>query len=133
MNLETPPFYCLTKKLFFKQDKLMKRLLLAVLLLFSGFAYGQQQQAAKIKGYIPYEAGGKELLILQLEGNVTGGCNTTGRFAIDSAQLKFKATRAAIMAAFHSQTPITVFYYQTCNSYGNSWDIAWVCVGNLPC
>jgi hypothetical protein len=113
----------------------MKKIFLAMFLMLSSFSYGQEQllQTGKITGYIPYEFEGKEVFVLQLEGNVSGGCNTTGRFAIDSSQLKFKATRAAVMAAFHSQTPVTVFYNQTCNSFVNTWDVRWVCVGNLPC
>jgi hypothetical protein len=111
----------------------MKKILFVVLLLVCSLAFAQQSQTAKITGYIPYDLDGKELLFVQLEGNRSGGCNVTARYAIDSSQLKFKGTRAALIAAFHTQTPVTIFYNETCNAYSNSWDIAWVCVGTIPC
>jgi hypothetical protein len=111
----------------------MKRILLSLFFLLCTSANAAVFQTGKIVGYIPSDISGKEVFLLQIEGNVTGGCNVTGRFAIDSTQLKFKATRAAIIVAFHTQTALTVAYEQTCNSYPNAWDISWVCVGPLPC
>jgi hypothetical protein len=75
-----------------------------------------QSQTAKVARYIPFDAGGKQVFILQLQGNVSGGCNTTGRFAIDSSLRRFKSAQAAVMAAFHTQTQVTVSYAQTCNA-----------------
>lgn len=110
----------------------MKFIIFVVLCLYAALS-GAEQQAGKITGYIPYESGGKAILIMQIQGNVSGGCNTTSRFAVDDSAPKFKGTQAAVIAAFHSQADVKVIYSQTCNAYGNAWDIVGVCVGNLPC
>jgi hypothetical protein len=110
----------------------MKKALFATLCLCTTLALAQSQ-TAKVTGYIPYDNGGRQIFLFQLQGNVSGGCNTSSRFAIDSSALRFKSTQAAVMAAFHTQTDVTVSYSQTCSAWGNSWDIAHVCVGSLPC
>jgi hypothetical protein len=110
----------------------MKKILLALLLSLSATAFAETQ-TGKITGYIPYDAGGKQLFFVALEGNVTGGCNSTGRFAFNSDQLRFKGTQAALMAAFHNQTEVTVTYAPTCNTYANVWDLVYVCVGKIAC
>jgi hypothetical protein len=83
--------------------------------------------------YIPYDDGSKQVFIFNFEGNVSGGCNSTARFAIDSTSLKFKGTTAALMVAYQSQTDVTVLYSQTCGAWGNAWDVRAVCVGKIPC
>jgi hypothetical protein len=104
------------------------------LLLAAGSACAQSySQAGTLNGYIPFDDGVKQILIFQLAGNAQGGCNTTARFAIDSNAPKFKGTMAAVMAAYHTQTPVTVVYTQTCNSWTNAWDVGHICVGQLPC
>ncbi|PUE41087.1 hypothetical protein B9Z49_21190 [Limnohabitans sp. 2KL-51] len=110
----------------------MKKHLVAILCCFAAVA-SAQFQTAKVTGYIPYESGGRQIFIFQLEGNASGGCNTTSRFAVDSNSLKFKGTQAAIMASFHTQTDVTVVYAQTCGAWVNSWDVVAACVGNIPC
>lgn len=111
---------------------MLKKIILSALLTYSTLA-SAQFQSGKISGYIPSDINGKELLLVQINDNISGGCNITGRFAIDSSQLRFKAIRAAVMAAFHNQTPITVAYKQTCNSFGNAWDLDYICISNIPC
>jgi hypothetical protein len=51
---------------------------------------------------------------------VVGGCNHTGRYAIDGTQLGYKSILAAIIAVFHAQTPVTVADSQLCNAFSNS-------------
>ncbi len=91
-------------------------------------------QSGKITGYVPYSNGQKEVLLVKLENidEVERGCNTTARFAMDSDSPKFKATQAAVIAAFHSQTEVKVKYSETC-TYAASWDISFICVGNINC
>lgn len=110
----------------------MKFLIFVVLCLYAALS-GAEQQAGKVSGYIASDSGGKALLIMQIQGNVSGGCNTTSRFAVDDGAPKFKGIQAAVMAAYHTQADVTVVYSQTCDAWGNSWDIVGVCVGNLPC
>ncbi len=90
-------------------------------------------QSGQLTGYIPYSSDDKEIIIFKLQNNVVEGCNTTGRFAMDSRSPRYKATVAAIISAFHSQTPIVVKYLPTCYSWSNSADVAFVCVGNINC
>lgn len=109
----------------------MKPFLLLILCIVTSVA-AAQSQSGKITGYIPYDAGGRQILVFQVEGNVSGGCNTTSRFAVDSNAPKFKGTQTAVMAAFHTQTDVKVLYSQTCTAHTNTWDVVAVCVGPLP-
>jgi hypothetical protein len=110
----------------------MKFVVILVLMLHTAIATAQSQ-SGKITGYIPYENGQNQVLIFQIQGNVSGGCNTTARFSIDSTSPKFKGTQAAVIAAYHSQADVQVLYAQTCNSWINSWDVRAVCIGSVPC
>ena len=84
-------------------------------------------------GYLPYEVDGKQLLIFKLQGNVSGGCNTEARFAVDSSSPKFKGTQVAVITAFHTQADVTVTYATACGAWSNSWDAVLVCVGAMSC
>jgi hypothetical protein len=112
--------------------EMMKKIVFAVLFLLSTSA-SAEFQTGKITGYIPTDYNGKLLLLVQIEGNASGGCNATGRFAIDSSAPRYKSILAGLMAAFHAQTPVTISYSQTCNAFGNAWDLTYVCVGSIPC
>jgi hypothetical protein len=90
-------------------------------------------QTAMVSGYINYSSGGKQIFLVKLVGGNSGACNTTGRYAIDSSVLHFKGTQAAIMAAYHGQATISINYSTTCNTWINSWDMLYACVGNMPC
>lgn len=90
-------------------------------------------QVGEITGYIPYSSGSKTIMIFKLKNNVVNGCNTTGRFAIASTSPRFKATEAAVLAAFHSKTPVRVAYLNSCNAWGNSADVNYICVGDINC
>ena len=90
-------------------------------------------QTGKIAGFVPGTYDGKEVLIFKLEGNLSGGCNTSARYAIDSSSAHFKATQASIIAAFHAQADITVSYSQSCNLFPNAWDVGYVCTGSINC
>ena len=104
-----------------------------VLLGIIGASFANGRHTSTITGYIPYLNSGKAIFIFQLKDNPVGSCNTTARFSIDQSSPHFKATQAAVMQAFHSNTTVTVLFNQTCSSWGNSWDAYAVCVGNLPC
>ena len=108
-------------------------LIFTFLLLGSPLASCVEFQGGKVTGYIPSDLNGKLLLLVRLEGNVSGGCNTSGRFAIDSSLPRYKSILVALMGAYHAQTPVMIAYTQTCNAFGNSWGIDYVCIGNVPC
>jgi hypothetical protein len=92
-----------------------------------------ETQQSTISGFIPYSSGDKRILIFKLDGNVTGGCNTTGRFAIDDTSPRYEATLSAVLASYHAQTKVRVNYFPTCNAWGNSADINFICVGDINC
>lgn len=110
----------------------MKKLLCLVGLLFSISAQADRQNG-EITGVIPFESGNKKLFFIQLKDNVSGGCNGTGRFVLESSKLSYSETVSAIMAAYFSKTPVQVEYTKTCNAWGNAYDISWICIGNIPC
>ncbi len=93
----------------------MRFITLVVVLSFSVSAVSSTQ-SGQITGYIPYSSGDKEIIVFKLKNNVVKGCKTTGRLAIDSRSLRYRATVAAVMSAFHSQTPIVVKYLPGCHS-----------------
>lgn len=113
----------------------MKNLLLASLLLLQlGSAFASvKSYTGKVKGYIVSKSGTEKLFYFTLEGNPSGGCNTTGRFLITGASTSHDGTQAAIMTAFQSKTDVNVYYDEVCSTGENAWDIRWVCVGNIPC
>ncbi|WP_020413340.1 hypothetical protein [Microbulbifer variabilis] len=87
----------------------------------------------EITGLIPYQNGTKEVLIIQMEGNPSGGCNTTARFAMDSDKVWFKTAQSVLLAALHAQSQIKVNYTASCNSQSNAWDIQYLCAGKISC
>jgi hypothetical protein len=93
-----------------------------------------QTATGQITGYIPFaDSGNVEIIFVRIENNPVGGCNTTGRFVMRASDARFRATRAAVIAAFHAQTPVTINYSQTCKVWENSWDMNYMCVGSTPC
>ena len=91
-------------------------------------------QSGKVAGFVPYKnSSGGEMIIFKLEGNVGSGCNVSQRFAIDASSQHFKGTQAAILAAFHAKTELRVVYNETCNVFGNAWDVSYVCAGAINC
>ena len=90
-------------------------------------------QTGEIIGYLPYSQAGKEIIFFKLQGNVSAGCNITGRFAMDDSSLRYKTTVSAVIAAFHSKTPIMVDYSSSCNTWGNAADVNFICIGNINC
>ena len=114
------------------------KIALIILALFVSTSTFAAKQSAKVTGFIPYSSTVKEILLFKLEGNVYDpvggeGCNTSGRFGIDSTNLKYKATLSAIIAAFHAQSTVTVHYLDTCDAFGNSADVKYICVGTINC
>jgi hypothetical protein len=93
-----------------------------------------QTATGLITGYIPYVDGGNvEIIFVRVDNNPVGGCNTSGRFVMRASDARFRATRAAIIAAFHAQTPVTIKYSQSCSVWENSWDMHYICIGSTPC
>ncbi len=110
----------------------MKLAILLCGILLSNIAIAAKH-SGQVIGYFPYHTGQKEILFIRLDSGVSGGCNTTERFAIDSNSPGYKSTQASIMAAFHAKTTINVNYSSTCNVFGNAYDINYICVGNIAC
>lgn len=86
-----------------------------------------------VTGYIPYSNAGKEVFFVKITNSSTSGCNTTGRFAIDDDSERFDVTRSAVIAAYHAQTPVTIVFKASCDTWSNATDINYMCFGNIPC
>lgn len=110
----------------------MKKAVWVVLAVLWSNAFAERQTGL-IEGFVPYSKDSTEVLIFKLQGNVTSGCNTAGRFAISGSDKKYQATVSAVMASFYANRPITVEYLPTCDAISNSADVAHICVGSINC
>ncbi len=113
--------------------KMIKSLILVMALIVPNIAVAVVKQSGKVIGFVPYSVDEKEVLIFKLENNITTTCNTTGRFAIDSTSPRYKGTFSTVLAAYYAKTPIIVYYFPTCNSWRNSADVDFICVGSVNC
>lgn len=88
----------------------------------------------KIIGFIPYAQGTEEIFFINVE-NLTGtpSCNNSLRFTMKGSDPKFKATQAAVLAAFMAGTQVIAKGAGTCNNFGNSEDLNYICLGYTPC
>lgn len=86
-----------------------------------------------VSGYVSVSDTAGPVLLVKLDSSSVEGCNTSGRFAISSTDTRYKATLAAVMAAYHAQSPVKVVYNQTCTAWSNSYDMSYVCVGGVGC
>ncbi|WP_337914001.1 hypothetical protein [Vibrio cholerae] len=105
-------------------------MLMAILTAFNAHA---ARQVGKITGVIPYEASGKKIVIFKIENNIAQGCNVTGRFAFDESKKNFDLMSSALLSAFHAGTTVHVEYSNSCKAWGNSYDIQYICFGDIPC
>lgn len=96
-------------------------------------AQGNFIQRGKVTGYIASEANGKPIFLFKLDTSVADGCNYTLRYAVNSDAPKYKGAVMSIMAAYHTQTLVIVYYSKSCTALNNAYDVRWVCVGDIPC
>ena len=104
-----------------------------VMLSFYSVANAYPLQKGMISGYLPYAEGEREVFFFSLKPLAGGGCNNTNRFAIDSNSKNFNSVVSAVMASFHSKQEVTIQYTAKCDTYSNSWDAHYICVGDIPC
>ena len=90
-------------------------------------------QSGKITGYVNFVSGGREIILIKLENNSAGTCNTTGRYAIDDTSKQFKFFQSMVLSAYATKETININFNQSCNSWGNAWDINFACVGSINC
>jgi hypothetical protein len=119
----------------FIQKCLRPRVTVAVAGLLAAASVHASTITGKIAGWIPYSAGSEELLFLSIDQSPANlpACNTTVRYVIGSSDPRFKGTRAAVIAAHAAGQTVKVVGKGTCSAFSNSEDIAYVCVGNIPC
>ena len=110
----------------------MKKHLAWVLALCATTA-GADSLSGKIAGFGAGTYNGRETFVFRLEGTASGGCNSTGRYALDSLAPNYKTTVASIIAAYHAQADVFVNYSQSCNTFPNAWDANYICVGTISC
>ena len=115
--------------------KLSSLLLVALALVVIAGNSEAGRLTGKVEGYLPYSSGTKEILIFKITNNdsLITGCNATGRFAIDDSSTRYKTTVAAVISSYHAKTPLTVDFSYTCNMWVNSFDVNYLCVGDINC
>ncbi|PTQ90496.1 hypothetical protein [Agitococcus lubricus] len=112
----------------------MKKLLFILAALSSVSAYAGTSTGGTITGFSPYSSGTVEILIFKTS-TLTGtpACNTTQRFAINSNNIRYSNTTAAVMTAYSANKIVQVKGLGTCNVWGNAEDVDVICVGDMPC
>lgn len=104
-----------------------------VLSLFSIASFGGTA-TGKVVGFIPYSSGSEEMFFIKVE-NISApvSCNTTSRFTMKSSNPRFKSTQATVLAALMAGTQVTANGLGSCNSWSNSEDLDYICLGAIPC
>ena len=102
-------------------------------LLFTSMQCYADAQSGKVIGYVPYHKGDMKNFALKLENNIVEGCNTTGRFYFDDSNPSYNEMVSSVMSAYHSKTTVAVHYAKTCNVWGNSYDVKYICIGAINC
>jgi len=111
----------------------MKLVIGTIILIISGQAIAGTAKG-KVTGYIPYSTGSQEIIFVQVQNHLDSpDCNVTTRFTMTSNNPKFKSTNSALLAAYISGTQITAKGLGTCNNFGNSEDLKYICMGDIPC
>lgn len=113
-------------------QKIILTLVLSLSVSANAMAFAERM-TGKVKGYSPYHWSGNKVIIFHMENNPSGGCNTTGRFALSSAHVNYDAFVAAIMAAYHANDTVAVLYNEACNMFPNAYDLYAFCVGEMVC
>lgn len=103
--------------------------------MFSSVSLASGSGTGSILGYIPSTTGSAQEFFVVSTSAITGtpSCNTSSRFALSSADPKYKSTLASVMAAFYSGAQVHIVGNGTCNVFSNAEDIAYICFGSIPC
>lgn len=88
--------------------------------------------SGKVSGYSVSIWSGKELFMFKLDNSVSEGCNTTGRYAINSDSMQYESIKAAVMSAYHGGSDVLVKANDVCTAISNSYDVYGVRVGDMP-
>lgn len=117
----------------------MKKIIVTLMFLLASFnaSADLESVSGKLNGYNITQHNGQSVFLFQMKDIRTGGCNTTGRFAVNKNSPLFEGTQAAVMAAYHSNSDVRVFYStfsnSSCTAHNNSADFLWLCVGDIGC
>ena len=110
----------------------MRAILFLLLAIASSNAIAERQVGI-VSGVIVSEENDKKLFFFKLKNNLVSGCNTTGRYAFDESKDNYYLMSSAILTAFKMKEEVTVEYTPTCNAWPNSFDIRYVCMGDINC
>ena len=100
--------------------------------MFCGAASADYQSGV-ITGYLTHKSASTPVLIVKVDTGTATGCNTTSRFAMAADDPRYQGTLAAVIAAYHTQATVKVAFTQTCTAWSNSFDMTYMCVGDIPC
>jgi hypothetical protein len=104
-------------------------------LIFLGTATASAGTATGVvTGYVPFHDGTTAIFLFRVEiPSNTPSCNTSARFAISENDEKYKETVAAVMSAHAAGSPVYAVGYGSCNTWSNSEDLYYLCVGTISC
>ena len=113
----------------------MKRLLglLAALLAFASAEAGTG--SGTVTNITPGLLNGTEIFVLTLS-TMSGqpSCASTARFAFSSTDPRYRSILAILLGSYFSGSSVFARGADTCNTYGGSEDLAYVCLdGGVPC
>ncbi len=87
-----------------------------------------------VMGFIPGSLQGTAVFIFSTSTvSNSPSCDTTQRFAISSADAKYKDTVAAVLEAHATGTSVNAVGLGTCTVLSNAEDLNYLCIGTIPC
>ncbi|NOH22833.1 hypothetical protein [Vibrio europaeus] len=109
------------------------RFVLFVLLALASSNVFAERQSGLVTGVIVSEQDGRNMFFFKLKNNLIAGCNTTGRYVFDEGNSNYYLMSSAILTAFKMKEEIIVEYTPTCDVWSNSFDVRYVCIGDINC
>ncbi|MDC5855188.1 hypothetical protein [Vibrio europaeus] len=110
----------------------MRIVLLFVLALASSSVFAERQSGL-VSGVVVYDQDGRNMFSFKLKNNLVAGCNTSGRYVFDEGNSNYYLMSSAILTAYKMKEEVIVEYTPTCNVWSNSFDVRYVCIGDVNC
>jgi hypothetical protein len=113
---------------------LLRRTTTAALMLVTASIASAGTATGVVTGYVPFNDATTAIFLFRVD-SLSGAppCNTSARFAISDSDPKYKETVAAVMSAYATGASVYAVGHGTCNTWSNSEDLYYFCVGTISC
>jgi len=114
----------------------MKKQIIAALIAILGASVTEAGTGTGlVKYFVHFDLNGQETFVVRFSSmNSIAGCATANRFTMSASNPTYKTTKAIILGAWLAgNTTVFVHGNGTCNTYGASEDLAYICAGGDPC